>query len=224
MKYSDIHTLVFQRIREQRSWPNAASSTKLAEQLQFIYAATIKVARDTKETVLDGLYKSTSLVLTPKPTGATEDSISYYETSFPEDIFRQRTDNGILYMVLDGDVIISSADVLDVSTFFRLVRKKNQYGNRLVATDFSLKNLLVHGSTTLDLNYMAIPVKPVATGTGDNLYSTLEFPLPSPFEEEVVGLVMMHVEAVLTGNTSKSQISGLISQLYSGDMVEEVTE
>jgi hypothetical protein len=52
----------------------------------------------------------------------------------------------------------------------------------------------------------------------------LDFPLPSPFEEEVVALAMMHVEAVLTGNTGKSQISGLIAELYSSEKVgvEEV--
>lgn len=44
MTYSDIHTLLFDRIREQRSWQDAGSSTKLVEQLQFIYAATLAVA------------------------------------------------------------------------------------------------------------------------------------------------------------------------------------
>jgi|GEM_PF-1067862 hypothetical protein len=224
MTYSDIHTLLFERIREQRSWPDAGSSTKLAEQLQFIYAATIKVARDAKASVLDSIFKTSSLTLVAKPTGATGSDITHYSAALPADLFRSRPDMGIVYMLLDDETIVTDRELSSVSSFFRMIAKKNQYGNRLVATDFSIKNFLLHGASKLELNYIPLPTKPVDTGAGADLYSILDFPLPSPFEEEVVALAMMHVEAVLTGNTGKSQISGLIAELYSSEKVgvEEV--
>lgn len=215
MKYSDIHTLLFQRIREQRSWPDAGSSTKLAEQLQFIYAATVKIARDAKAADLSSLYKTSTLTLTAKPTGATGTDIKYYEVALPSDLFRNRQDLGIMYILIDKEVVATQVDLLNTGTFFRIIAKQNNYGNTIVGTDFAMAKLLLHGGSELDLTYLPVPVKPVATGGGgDNHYTELDFPLPSPFEEEVVAMVMMHIEAVITGNTGKSQISGLISKLY----------
>lgn len=44
MTYAHLHSLLFERLRESRAWPAASPGTKLTEQLQFIYAATLAVA------------------------------------------------------------------------------------------------------------------------------------------------------------------------------------
>lgn len=208
MKYSDLISSILNKIRESRAWPEDASVDKLGEQLDLVFGAALAVARELPLPVFRGAAGSEE---TTEQQGLFGE---YKEFDLPADRFAIRPDQGITHVILSTDGFTRKRyEAFESLLRHQSIRESNgspwQKNNPMFRLDLAAGIVAVSGVETFQLEYVPVFERP----TEEN-YEELDFPLPPPYDSQVVNLTAMEVEAVLTGNRSKGAVHKALSDFY----------
>lgn len=205
MTYKDlIDKQIFSEIREKRSWP-ADDAGSLADQLRIVWGAVLVLGKQIPLHLLQATVKSADLV--------EKEFWDYGIFTLPADLFFLRDDAGLLHFTVDEERRVVPKDLISFTGFRESVGSPFQAGNILVYMDRNSKEVHLLGGYEISMTYVPLFTEPTSSN-----YSTLDVPLPAGHIDQLVQLVGLHVEAVRNGNAGKSQVHGVLAELYGDTM------
>lgn len=199
MTYQDFISLVNREVRDSRAWPNDTS--KLQEQLDLAYVATLSVAID----IPTGRFalSNDSLSGTAIGTSATE------EFDLPADVFDDRDDLGIHNIVING-VPRWPFESIRVDSVLRSGGNPFADDKDLFSIDLSGRKIFANNATTLSLNYIPRPEKP----TDQNYTSSGNYPLKEKDAQRAVHIVAAHLSGVQIRDNASATFHSMLEQTY----------
>lgn len=199
MKYSDAITRIARQVRPESTWPT--DGTRLAEQLELVYAAVLLHGRDAA--LQDLTSKEEALNFTLAGTG-------YRRASLPSDVFTERGDLGVYSFEFGTVGVKYPGDGVSLNHVRRVAGSALQ--TTLFHFDVAGRRLFVTANPDAPATALRYVSRPIEPTTGN--YTATDIPLPVGLHQSVVQMVSMHVEGVVSRDPAIAQFHSLLSQLY----------
>lgn len=200
--YKEAIGRISNAVRDKEAWPD--DSSKLQEQLNLLFVATLAVGADIP---LDRLSLAESTLSSTSLDGTTK----IYD--FPDNLFHLRGDRGIHSFDMDGEIKFPDQQV-QYQTVINSGKNGFQNHQKLFTIDLNGNRMYANAVNTLKLKHAKMFTKPTA---GD--YDTSgNFPLNEKDGQRAVHLVAYHVSGVTIRDSAAAQFHALLENEYSDQL------